>query len=71
MYVYKSDLGTSGKEVQSAAETMHSDWVTAFADQEARNVPVNLNPDIRSEMFEAKAGSSPRSSLGAGWEMGA
>lgn len=32
---------------------------------------MNLNPNIRLEMFEARAGSSPRSSLGAGWEMGA
>lgn len=36
-----------------------------------RNVPANLNPNIRLETIEARAGSSPGSSLGAEGEMGA
>ena len=71
MYVYKRDLGTSGKELRCAAEELHSDRVTALVDWEARDVPANLNPDIRLETIEARAGTSPRSSLGAGGETGA
>lgn len=50
---------------------MCSDRITALGDWEARNVPVNLNPDTRLETIEARAGSGPRSSLGAGEETGA
>lgn len=54
-----------------AAEEMPSGRVTALVDWEAGNVPVKLNPDSRLETIEARAGSGPRSSLGAGGEMGA
>lgn len=66
MYVYKRDLGASGKELQCTAEKMHSHRVTALVDWEARNLPANLNPNISLETIEARAGSSPRSSLGDG-----
>lgn len=71
MYVYKRDLGASGKEVRCAAEEMHSDRVSALVDWEVRSVPANLNPDIRLETIEARAGSGPGSPLGAGGETGA
>lgn len=54
-----------------AAEEMRSDRDTALVDWEARNVPANLHAYIRLETIEAGAGSSPRSSLGAGGETGA
>lgn len=62
MYVYKRDLGASGKEVQCAVGKIHSDRVIALVDWEARNVPANLNPGIRMETIEARVGSSSRSS---------
>jgi len=71
MYVYKRDPGTSGKEVQCSVEQMHCDRVTALVDRESRNVLANLNPNIRLEIIEVKAGSGPRTCLGAGGEMGA
>lgn len=58
MYTWR-DLSTSGREMQS--EGLLPLW---------RNVTANLNPNIRLETIEARAGSSPRSSLGAEGEMG-
>lgn len=62
MRVYKRDLGASGKEVQCVVEEIHSDMVIALVDWEVSNVPANLNPNIRLETIEARAGSSSRSS---------
>lgn len=56
VFIYKRDISCFGKEVQCAMEEKHSDRDNCPQGLDVINVSVNLNPSIRFETIEARAG---------------